>query len=155
MRNLILTLFSFVLFTSAVQANMSFDDTQSFQMARVVKIGRSNAELSTDSTALSSSGGYTENSEVDYVQCGVANCKTCNFSTHNCTMCESGYYLSNNVCVSCPSNATCSDGKVYSCNNLYYDTTSGTSGTCTAICTNVTCVSGATKKAYNTYCACE
>ena len=48
----------------------------------------------------------------------IANCATQSGST--CTKCNSGYYLSDNTCKSCPSNASCSGTSSFSCNSGYY-----------------------------------
>ncbi len=48
----------------------------------------------------------------------IANCATQSGST--CTKCNSGYYLSGNTCVSCPSNATCTGTSTFTCSSGYY-----------------------------------
>ncbi len=81
----------------------------------------------------------------------TANCSQCNTSTEKCISCRPGYYLNNGKCVSCPTNASCSNGTTFSCNDLYYQ--SGNS--CVGICERVVCKSGYKAVAKNNSCCCE
>ncbi len=74
----------------------------------------------------------------------IANCAAQNGTT--CTKCNSGYYLSGNSCVSCPSNATCTGTALFTCNSGYYKSGNGcvscpANSTCTSS-TSFTCNSG-------------
>lgn len=48
----------------------------------------------------------------------ITNCETQNGNT--CTKCKSGYYLLNNACLACPTNATCSGTSGFICKSGYY-----------------------------------
>ncbi len=133
MRNLILTLFSFVVFSTALQAKSVFEETKTFQIARAVKIGRS--VVSSDNTANVASSSYTTNEISINFTCG-STCKTCDSTARKCTQCNTGYYLNNDSCTVCPSNATCTDGKTFECYPLYYSS----DNQCLSNCYNVLCL---------------
>lgn len=116
MRNLILTLCSFVVLTSAVQAKMTFDDTKSFQTARVLKIGRSSAKLSTNMTTLSET--TANSSAVEYenpcLKAGYTQCTDCNYAATICRACDTGYFAYNTAakpgCYDVCTGVTCRTG---------------------------------------------
>ena len=142
---LILAVLSFLPFKAT--ANSVSDNNNSFVIARAVKLGRSTSKSIYSSANLNNSGA----GKAELAKTCDENCVSCNTQNGVCGHCKSGYYLKNNVCVTCPGNATCFNGIAFVCNNKYY--ASGDS--CVAICTNVKCISGTTPKANNNSCCCE
>ena len=141
----ILAVLSFLPFTA--NAKNTFNDNDAFVIAKVVKLGRgsTNSFYSSNSLAGNSSG------KSELLKTCDKNCASCNTQNGVCGHCKSGYYLKNNVCVTCPGNATCSNGIAFVCNNKYYKL----DDSCVAICTNVKCISGTSSKANDNSCCCE
>ena len=70
-------------------------------------------------------------------KCSLTNCVSCDLIGPNiCTLCNIGYYLSNNFCNPCISNcAVCLNSQqCESCKNGYYVNTAGTCAPCSANC---------------------
>ncbi len=140
----ILAVLSFLPFKAT--ADNVFDNNNSFVIARAVKLGRSASKSIYSSANLNNSGA----GKSELAKTCDKNCADCNTLNGVCGHCKSGYYLKNNVCVTCPDNATCSNGIAFVCNNKYY--ASGDS--CVAICTNVKCISGTTPTIKDYSCCC-
>lgn len=91
----------------------------SFLLVKAVKLGRSSVE---SNNILSSTAGKNE-----LLKKCDPNCSNCNKVTGECLACDSGRFLNDNLCLVCPKNASCSDGKTFKCAAGYYATTGATS----------------------------
>ena len=109
-------LFYFVFLCSFVplasQAEKFLNLNESFTVARAVKLGRSSA-VSSQTIAIQNTGTISMLKECD------PNCANCNKVSGVCNSCTSNRYLSNNLCLFCPGNATC-NGVSFSCRAGYY-----------------------------------
>ena len=150
-------LFLFAAFSAllpfALQAEEIFQNSSAFYVAKVVKLGRGDASATYFSGSLkdpSSSVGHAELLE----ECDD-NCRenSCNRQNGVCSACKSGYYLKNNICLTCPENASCSNGVTFICNNSYYKASSSASS-CSPICANVSCAAGTSPTASANSCCC-
>lgn len=121
------------------------NETGAFTIAKAVKLGRGSGVSAYSSGKLNNSGGQTNLAK----DCDKS-CASCDRGTGKCSACKSGYYLTNNTCLTCPANATCSNGIAFICNDKYYK--SGDS--CVTICTNVSCSSGTSPTPTNNSCCC-
>lgn len=84
----------------------------SFLLVKAVKLGRSSVE---SNNILSSTAGKNE-----LLKKCDPNCSNCNKVTGECLACDSGRFLNDNLCLVCPKNASCSDGKTFKCVAGYY-----------------------------------
>ena len=132
-----------------VKAEVRFDDTNAFRIAKAVKLGRS--ETASGAADVFINTGNSGLAEIDKGKDCSANCTTCDRTTGTCKVCKTGYYLKNGSCASCPSNASCSNGETFICNDYYRS--SGDS--CVDICNGVSCNSGYTTVSGTNTCCCE
>lgn len=140
----ILAVLSFLPFKAT--ANSVFDNNHSFVIAKAVKLGRSASKNIYSSSNLNNSGA----GKSELAKTCDKNCADCNTLNGVCGHCKSGYYLKNNVCVTCPDNATCSNGIAFMCNNKYYKV----NDVCLSICSNINCSSGTSPQAEANSCCC-
>ncbi len=76
------------------------------------------AGASCDGYTIQCGDGYF-NDESTCKKCDPS-CQTCSGSkSTQCTSCNSGRYLSNGSCLSCPANAICSGSSTFTCNSGY------------------------------------
>lgn len=132
-------------FPLTVQAVGIFDETQEFFVARATKLGRSDQN---GFGAISRVAGPAEIEQ--FVDCDI-NCTSCNNKTGTCSRCAPGRYLKDNLCIACPSNASCGGGSEYSCNSYYRKVSSE----CISICFGVSCKSGTSPVSKTASCCCE
>lgn len=100
--------FLFAAAPSPVQS-IGFDDASSFQLARAMKLGRGKS--------YTINGGQSYGAQTEYqkeIPCD-SNCAVCDKTTGTCSQCESGFYLYNNTCNTCPQYATCDGSSDISC----------------------------------------
>ena len=149
-------LFLFAAFSAllpfALQAEEIFQNSSAFYVAKVVKLGRSSSSAFSAGSNIFNTGsmGHAELLE----ECDD-NCRenSCNRQNGVCSACKSGYYLKNNICLTCPENASCSNGVTFICNNSYYKASSSASS-CSPICANVSCAAGTSPTASANSCCC-
>lgn len=139
----IFTMLVFLPLTS--HAENILNETGAFTIAKAVKLGRGSSVSAYSSGKFGNSGSGTK-----LAKSCVRNCASCNQETQECSVCRSGYYLTNGTCSSCPANATCLNGIAFICNDEYYQS----SNQCVSICTGVRCVSGTTATPTNNRCCC-
>ncbi|MBR1777581.1 MAG: hypothetical protein IJ752_03220 [Alphaproteobacteria bacterium] len=128
MKKLLLILSVMVFSPVVSQAETAFDQDASFTVAKAFKLGR---DISDDGSFL----------------------KKGRFGTEKPTrppVCKSGQYLKGNTCVACPANATCGNGRTFSCENGYYSSDSA----CIGICSGVNCQSGFSPTVDGEKCCC-
>lgn len=128
---ILILLFVFALSTPAKSI---FNDKEAFSITKAVKLGRS--KLGNSFYSLPS--GNKNNVKTEQLKQCDKNCNSCDTKTGICSYCKSGYYLKNNICENCPSNASCSNGIAFTCNDYYYQN----NDSCVDICTNVSCANG-------------
>ena len=64
--------------------------------------------------------GYPSNAVTCQQICNIDNCEDCfDDQPNRCYKCKYGYVAQNDVCVPCPENAYCSDGRTISCKTGY------------------------------------
>lgn len=140
MKKYLLFLCALCLLPATASAENIFNDTDSFTIAKTVKIGRERKASNTGISQLGSAGGKSQNA----ILCD-ANCASCNNTTGTCSMCKGNRFLNNNLCLVCPANATCKGTASFTCGNGYYK-----SGTACASCSSA--MEGCTKCTSGTYC---
>lgn len=115
--------------------------TEDFMVAKAVKLGRGKA--------YSISVGQEINTLKSGKDCHEK-CKICDGTTGLCSACDNGYYLQNNICISCPANAVCEDGQEYVCKNTFYKN----GDECIDICSNIKCIDGISPVVSDDRCCC-
>ncbi len=118
------------------------EKTEDFMIAKAVKLGRGNAyfiSVPMEISALKSGKDCHEK------------CKTCDRTTGLCSACDTGYYLQNNTCISCPENAKCENGQTYVCEDTFYKK----DDECINICSNVKCIDGISPAVFADRCCCN
>ena len=138
MKKSILIIFSCLLSISATAGSLGENP---IILAKAVKLGRGNAY------------SVTAHAKISAWETGIDchdQCKSCDTTTGTCSVCNTGYYLQNNICITCPANAQCDNGLDYVCANTFYKSRDE----CINICSNITCVDGTLPVASADKCCC-
>ncbi len=135
----------FLLTPVVLKAESYLHQKDSFLIAKAVKLGRTRLNPSYSNSSLAGESEIALSKECSQ------NCKSCNTLNGICSACETGYYLENNKCVTCPSNALCNNGISFICNNFYYKSGSK----CVGICIGVSCLNGYTPTPSSAKCCCS
>lgn len=132
-------------------ADYTFEDSNTFSIARAVKLGRDRSYSNAGNSTVDSRNTGSELSEAPQAKSCDVNCSTCDTKTGKCSKCKTGRYLYDNMCMVCPANATCNGTDTFSCAAQYRKNTRE----CTANCTGVSCKSGYTATSTASGCCCE
>lgn len=140
MKKMLFVLALLICHTFPVKAETVFDDSQSFLIAKTVKMGEeSTGSINQKMTDISGSRSRkTMNCTKDFYKNSSNFCTAC---PDNATcddgktiLCNNGYYKSGESCPTCPQNGTCKNNAI-TCNNGYYKS----GNTCPACPKNGTC----------------
>lgn len=144
MKKILLIMGACMLFVPCVLAAGIFENTETFSVAKAVKLGRSSSHFTEGFSSLNSNEIKDLPEKID---CD-ANCASCDTTTGTCSACTAGRYLSSNMCPSCPEKSYC-DGKTATPNCQGVSCLANTSPEandngccCIANCTGVTCKAG-------------
>ena len=109
-------LFFYCALAAPARAENTLLSNNGFVIAKAVKLGRKDVNQNTDWTNVNTG-------KNELIKNCNQNCENCDTSTGTCFSCKNGMFLnnnsSNNVCMSCPANATC-NGVSLACKAGYY-----------------------------------